>query len=436
LNASSALVSDTVRVELPITNGIAPELHAQAGSVPVPIELVVTPLPTDTVAVFRVGVSNLPAFSWRTLDLFPGSVPAGPIQAQLQLIDAKGDAATGNAVTRVILSNAHVRAEWRKAGRFALTSLVIDGAEAMATSSFLHHDYADTGGLWRTGNEMPGCDLTPEDPTPEDETVEVDEATPLAARVRFVSASATREASLGAGATGLTLAITTGAAEATTRTVGFSFAVPPDSRLRTSLAAGYVERPLEAIYTPTFWPAVEWASIGTWAVLLRQSTGVRMSSTGEVELMAARDARGEKCDVLGGIGSDPGTHRIEWRIERAATPTDAARAAQAFNRPLVLQAITDARGSEAELPGEQRLLSFEGDGIVSAIKPASRGDGVIVRALLSGSAVTLHFDGALHPSSGATVDLAERARGPLAPFGTSLALDRDGSGSLVSVRLR
>ena len=61
-------------------------------------------------------------------------------------------------------------------------------------------------------------------------------------------------------------------------------------------------------------PAVEWVEVAGWAVLLRQSTGVRMSTPGDVELMAARDARAEKCDAEGGSGSDAGKHRFEWRI--------------------------------------------------------------------------------------------------------------------------
>jgi hypothetical protein len=161
-----------------------------------------------------------------------------------------------------------------------------------------------------------------------------------------------------------------------------------------------------------------------------------MSSTGEVELMAARDARAEKCDVLGGTGSDPGTHRIEWRIEKIASPTDAARAAQAFNRPLVLRAIAATRGTEAELPGEQRLLSLEGGGIVSAIKPASRGDGVIVRALLTEEAATLHFGAGLRAGAGTKVDLAERDLESLGPLAETLVLDRTDWGSLATVRLK
>ena len=81
-----------------------------------------------------------------------------------------------------------------------------------------------------------------------------------------------------------------------------SIAVPADATLATSVPGGWATRPAERIYTPTYWAAVGWASVGGWAIALRQSTGVRMDRAGALELMVARDAREETCELNGGTG--------------------------------------------------------------------------------------------------------------------------------------
>ncbi len=258
----------------------------------------------------------------------------------------------------------------------------------------------------------------------------------LQARVVFHSATADREAALGAGATGLSFAITTGAAEATTRTVSLSLAVPAGATLTTSEPAGSAVRPAELLYTPTFWPAVGWAQVGGVAILLRQSTGLRMSTPGELELMAARDARGEQCDIEGGVGSDPGTHRIEWRIEPAATAAQAEQAAQAWNRPLDLEVVPTAQAATLDLPREQSLLAVSGAGVVSALKPADRGQGVILRALLMPGPVTVTLPPALVGKQITRVDVAERDGAALGVAGQTIVFDQATYGSIAAVRLQ
>ncbi len=435
LNASSAVRDDVVELSLPLANGVVPTVHAMAAGGEVPMELAFAPASTDTTATFHLGVVKLGAFSWRAIDLLPGAPAAVTSQVSLALEDQTGAPATGSSVTRVVLTNAHVRAEWDATGGvFALTSLAIDNVETLAGPSMVVHDYQDTGGLWRTGNEMEGCVLSPM-PTPSDaDTVQVLENGSLGVRVAFVSQSSTREASLGAGATGLSVAIVTGAAQSTTRTVAFSLA-GTGAPLRTSSAAGFAERPLQRVYTPTFWPAVAWAEYAGTAILLRQSTGVTMSAQGAVELMAARDARSEQCDVLGGTGSDPGTHRIEWRIERAASPAQAEVLAQAFDRPIDLELVTTAQAQTTDLPAELSLLGVSGEGIVSALKPATRGDGIVMRVLPMPGPVHVQLGAALVGKAMTTVDLAERDGKDLGVAPVMVDFDQPTFGAIASVRL-
>ncbi len=434
-NASSVTRSDISDAAIPIVGGVVPVMHASADGKEVPMEVVGTS--GLSVATVRLSLVDLPSFAYREIDFLPGAATPLADAVTVALTDGSGTPATGSAVTRVALSNTHVKAQWDKVtGVFGLTSLVIDGSEAIAQPSMLVADAHDTGGLWRLGNEMAGCELTPIAAPPDNETVQVQDGTKLSVRVIFRSASSTREASLGANDRGLCLAINTGAAQATTRTVTFAFATAPDASLRTSSPAGSVERPLERVYSPTFWPSVGWASVGGWAVLLRQSTGVRMSTPGHVEIMVARDARSEQCDVEGGTGSDTAVHRVEWRIERVTNPAAAERASQAFNRPIAIELVDAAKTTTADLPTELALAQIEGDGVISAIKPAERGGGIILRALLFPGPVHVHLPSGWVGKSLTVVDIAERDNRSLGVSKSLLDLDTATYGSVASVRLR
>ena len=429
-NASSGDQAAIVELDVPTTGGATPIIHAVASGSELPLELIEAP--SETQARFRVAL-EVAAFGWQAVDVVPGVATVPPMEVALDLLDDNGQPATGDAITRVILTNPHVRAEWDRAGgSFGLASLVIDGGEAIAQPSLIVGDYHDDGGLWRLGNEMPGCALTPIPPVAATETVQILEQGALRVRVAFVAGDATREASLGASDVGLDLAVVTGAAEATTRTATISLAVPPTAVLTTSVPGGAVARPPQRVYTPTFWAAVDFAQVGNWAVLLRQSTGVRMDTPGALELMAARDAEQEVCDIEGGSGSDPGTHRIEWRIVPAANAVAAAIAAQTFDRPIELVAVT---GSGTGLPTDGSLLSIDGGGVVSALKPAERGGGAILRVVALAGPVTVHLSSWLAHATAIAVDLAERDLMPVTA-GDALVFDPAAAGSIASVRLQ
>ena len=430
LAASSSAQTAVVELDVATTNGAIPAVHAVAGGQALAMELIEPPSATQ--ARFRVE-ATAPAFGWNTIDVVPGGATAPTRAVTLQLLDAGGAPATGSAITQVVLANAHVTARWTlAAGSFSLTSLVIDGDEAIAAPSFVAQDYSDQGGLWRMGQEMPGCALAPVAPAPPSETVQVLEQGALRVHVAFVGADATREVTLDAGAAALDLAFVTGAAESTTRTAAFAFAVPPQAALSTSVPAGWTVRSPERLFTPTFWATTEWAQVGSWAVLLRQSTGVRMDTPGHVELIAARDARQEQCDIEGGTGTDTTTHRIEWRIVRAADAISAALAAQVFDRPLELVSVPVAPAFGG-LAASGSVISIGGGGVITAVKPADRGPGVIVRVQLVAGGATLALPPTLPHGTITVTDLAERD-GDRLPAHDTVGLDPAG-GSLRTLRL-
>ncbi len=437
LHAASATRDAVASVVWPIVAGTPPALHAVVDGAPAPLVLAHEPAADDSTATFELALAGVAPFSYRVIDVLPGAAPAPPVGVTLETLDASGAATSGADVATIVVANARVRVEAkRREGSFALTSVRLDGVEALAGDSFALRDYDDDGGLWRLGHEMPGCALTERAPTATSDAVRVVERSAYRVRVALDAESSTREIALDVGALGPELAVTTGAAPGTTRTVVFAFATADDATLRTSGPGGYATHPLERVYAPTFWPAVAWASFGPVAVLLGQSTGVRAAATGEIEWMLARDARAEKCDMEGGTGTDTRLHRIVWRLERAASPAEADRAAQDFDRPVRLVRVGLAQGEALDLAPTASLASVEGDAVISTIKPAERGEGAIVRALLLPGPATLRLAPALGGAEVVASDLTERDSASLGARSDAIALDRASRGSIVTLRVR
>jgi alpha-mannosidase len=119
----------------------------------------------------------------------------------------------------------------------------------------------------------------------------------------------------------------------------------------------------------------------------------------------------------------------------ATTPAAAEVAAQAFARPLDALLVGTAQGSSASLAPSASLASVSGEAVLSAIKPAERGAGVIVRALLLPGPGQLQLGSSLAGAKLELVDLAERDVQSLGTAGATVRLDPAGTGSIVGLRL-
>jgi hypothetical protein len=168
---------------------------------------------------------------------------------------------------------------------------------------------------------------------------------------------------------------------------------------------------------------------------------VRFDAVGEVELMTVRNAAPEQCDVEGGTGTDPDSHRIEWHLLHAPEPADAAQAAQAVNRPLLLVPMApDATPAPTpDLPASGSLLGIDPSdrGIVLSLKPAERGDAraIIVRALLLPGPLTLQLPSALVGRPIKRVDALERELDDLGITKETVTLDRERFGAIATVKI-
>lgn len=354
-------------------------------------------------------------FGWQTLDKTPVSGIQPP------------SAVTG---THAEWTSKHVRVALDAVdGVWALSALSIDGAELLADRSLVLVDREDHGGLWRLGHEMPGCTLSelPAPITAADQLKTQDGAAPGLTMVH-----PQRSLWLGLDADGVLIRLETHASKNVTRTLKLHL---KPGELTTSSPGGYQTRPLEQLYDPTFYPAVSWLKIGDVVILLKESTGVRMGKPGEVEIMAARNAQKEQCDVMGGQGSDDGPHTLELRITTAKTPAEAELKAQEFNRPVVIRGVELQPTGTPDLPAAGSLLEVSGAGVVSALKPADRGEGMILRVLQQPGPVKVKLLGPLAGRTVTRVDLAEREIGDVQVVGDLIDFGQF-KDAIVSVRLR
>jgi hypothetical protein len=92
--------------------------------------------------------------------------------------------------------------------------------------------------------------------------------------------------------------------------------------------------------------------------------------------------------------------------------------------------------SGAALPLQGQLVTADGDGLITALKPATRGSGLILRALLLGPSLTLNAGPPLATLSWTPTDLAERQPPGATTAGSwPIALSRADHRTLVTLRL-
>ncbi len=388
-------------------------------------------LPAQAVDAERVAflAADVPAFGWRTFSVEPGA--------------EQGATATLGADTAQ-LSTGNLDARFERGGEgWSLRSLVVDGTELLAGASLVWVAYTDAGGQYRIGSERPDCadggfaELTRIGM----DTLTLVESGPARVTLRGTATIDDRpltiDISAAARSTRLELRVT--GAAATDRTIMLRVEpAAPDDALVMGVPAGIVTRPLAHHYQPSLWPAVTTVSRGELAVHLGQSTGVHGTADGALEWVLFRNALSEPiCDDVGPSGTEDVEATLVFSLGRrarsAAGAADVA-ASMALTRPLRAVA-TDRHAGELTPTGQ--LIAIEGDAVVAtALKPASRGDGLVLHLLRLGSEPrsvqirrgTLPWDTVTRP------DLLERddvAAGELTEDGVTMTLDA----ALTAVRL-
>jgi hypothetical protein len=152
---------------------------------------------------------------------------------------------------------------------------------------------------------------------------------------------------------------------------------------------GVVNRPLAKIYDPTYWPTHSFAHIRDpqqgWGIALCHDlpTAVSCQADGTLELVAFRNATRERAFGFLPLLATPasGHERSAHTLDYAMVFTSSGDW-RANELPIAAQAAWDAPWTEGALPSERTealVTTNRGDVVVTAVKPASRGHGLIVR---------------------------------------------------------
>jgi hypothetical protein len=325
-------------------------------------------------------------------------------------------------------------------GGWLLTSLRSQGAEALAGPSLEWVRQTDSGGLYRIGSEIPECPSSHFTPDQRGGAASVDvlEAGPFRVRLRATAMLGTQplvlELSAEAGADRLRVTAT-GATPRGSTTLLRVVAAQPTATVRIGAAAGVTELPLSRLFDPTFWPAVRFAAHGNTVLTLSASTGVHAAADGALEWMVFRNANDEKpCTSLGADGTDDTTTVVTFELGAASGALDTALETArsiALSRPML--AIAEPAHGGA-LPATGRLLQLDGTGgLITAVKRADRGTGVVVHVLRpeAGARDVTLSPGTLTWSSASRPDLLERDDQAL-DLGAPIHLDA----ALTAVRLQ
>jgi len=234
---------------------------------------------------------------------------------------------------------------------------------------------------------------------------------------------------------------------------GYSIAVRFPTGLRPetlvmNAPGGVLARPCTRYYEPTFWPLHQFAHLQDRAsdrgltVLQRLPGAISLGQDGGVELMAFRNAPHETAYGLIGLPATPAHgHETEpYTFDYALVPTDGNdRAAE--DAALLWAQLTTGGPWDAAEPHVRRpvtdLVTTDIPSVrVTAVKPASRGEGVIVRLVSPlGPETPVHVRSDRLPIARATLcDARERDLAPLEV--TDGAVRVPMAGTIATVRLQ
>lgn len=294
----------------------------------------------------------------------------------------------------LLVEAAALRARIDPARGGCITSLVLDGFELADGPLADLVAYDDSGGLWRMGNEYRGGHLRAVDRVslhparvsthPEENgglVVVVEAELDGIASERRICFHPSRQA----------MRVDTRCAARDRRTITLLLRTgAPVARLLMDQPGGIVSRPVERHFHPTFWPVSTWIAPDTatdgWSVSVDMTRAVAVHPDGAVEVVVARNATKERAwGVLPILacpakGHEPGTTTAAVALSWPGAGSASAHLAAArvlvsdILRERLETAIARVVAVEPDDDGGSQT-PFE----IMAMKPATRGDGFILR---------------------------------------------------------
>ena len=254
--------------------------------------------------------------------------------------------------------------------------------------------YKDSGGLWRMGHEFRGGVFKEaaraNDRLARLQVRDCDGSLEVTCVTQLDGETVHRTLWFRSDSPAIRLRVEGRAAKRRTVTVLFATSVLA-SRLFMDMPGGVIERPPEKFYVPTFWPLQHFVHIqdnaGGWgmALCLDMPGAISYQPDGHLEVIALRNANRERAFgflpllAMPVTGHEQSIHAFNYAL--LFTPAGNWRD---NGIPLVARSVIDrpwdttGRAELREL-AESVVTTDRSDIIVTAVKPASRGDGLIIR---------------------------------------------------------
>ena len=325
---------------------------------------------------------------------------------------------------------------------------LLSGASAEVSADLVL--YQDSGGLWRMGHEFLGGRLREagraSDRPARLEVQEHDGGLEVTSAATFGSLTLRRLLWFRSDSPLIQLRVEGRVPERRTLTVRFQTAIS-SRRLTMAQPGGVVTRPPHKVYQPTFWPLQQFVHLQNneagcgLALFVRLPSAITYHREGRLEVVAVRNATGERAFGFVPLLATPAQGREchPYAFDHALLFTTGGDwqenaidvlARTAANTPWRRDGYEHLWARTAALVTTDRPNVF-----VTAVKPASRGEGLIVRLQAwarPAGPVTLTLRG--YELQGASLcDARERDLKPLAVQGGTVELMMPGT--LATVRL-
>jgi len=162
-------------------------------------------------------------------------------------------------------------------------------------------------------------------------------------------------------------------------------------RFTQAVTYGVVQRPLEKLFSPTFWAVKDWVDLvdeseGFGAHLAVSAPGaVAARPDGSIEAVALRNARAERARGVPAIqtlvanGTDPGVHEFDYAFWPHGPESWLARRAWDLARRALSESFIAPEAPDLESLAASLVDLDRSDVAVAAVKKAESGEGIIVR---------------------------------------------------------
>jgi hypothetical protein len=268
-----------------------------------------------------------------------------------------------------------------------------DGEERLLAPSNDLIAYADSGGLWRMGHEYRGGHFR-EIARASQSRADIDVSThgewlEVAIHSKVLGERITRRMWLKNDWPIIRMHVDGVAKRHTTITCRFT----TNSLARTmtmNVPGGVLERPMRKLYDPTFWPARSFAhfeDVKDWgfAVFLGGPACISMSRAGVVEWVVLRNAPFEKAFGFLPLPAHPasgvGTAEdgVEYSVWFTRKGDYRAHHLPRYVRTSLRSALLPFGSADLDSIANSQITTTHPDVLVTAIKPASRGPGTVLR---------------------------------------------------------